>query len=311
MNVHSDKPISPFHKGEQKAQTRAGSRDRTEIIGQRAIRSFMPDQHRAFFEQIPFVVLGSVDQDSWPWASIIAGGSGFMVSPSQTSLEVNAQPLRDDPLGGSLANGAPIGLLGIELGTRRRNRMNAKVRELDTVGFKLDVVQSFGNWPKYIQNRDVTFVREPSSFVQQRSGKFDSLDKTARAFIEQSDTFFVASSATSDGVDVSHRGGKAGFVKVEGNRLTIPDYAGNNFFNTIGNFLEFPKAGLLFPDFETGDVLMLTGRVEVLWQDHSSVQSIEGADRAWRFTLDHGIRIYDALPFRAELKEYSPYSLNP
>lgn len=311
MNAHSPQLPSPFHIGEQEAQSRAGSRDRTEMIGQRAIRSFMPDQHRTFFEHIPFVVLGSVDQDGWPWASIIAGGSGFMTSPSETSLEINALPVQHDPVGMSLATGAPVGLLGIELGTRRRNRMNANVAAISSGGIKLDVVQSFGNCPKYIQTYDIAFQRDPKAAVQLRSDTFDQLDQATRAFIKQSDTFFVASHASNDGVDVSHRGGKAGFVDVEGNTLTIPDYAGNNFFNTIGNFLETPKAGLLFPDFETGDLLMLTGNIEMLWEDHPEVKSKEGVARAWRFTLDHGIRIHDALPFRAEFKEYSPYSLKP
>lgn len=311
MTASSHQLPSPFHKGEQEAQTRAGSRDRTELIGQRAIRSFMPDQHRTFFEKIPFVVLGSVDQDGWPWASIISGGSGFMTSPSATSLVINAKPVQHDPVGMSLAIGAPVGLLGIELGTRRRNRMNAKVAATTSDGIKLDVVQSFGNCPKYIQTHNVTFQHDPTSLAQLRSKRFHSLDEAEYALIEQSDTFFVASSAVSDGVDVSHRGGRAGFVKVDGNRLTIPDYAGNNFFNTIGNFLKTPTAGLLFPNFETGDLLMLTGSVEMLWEDHPEVKSIKGALRAWRFTLDHGIHIYDALPFRAEFKEYSPYSLNP
>jgi len=311
MNAHSEQPLSPFHSGEQQAQTRAGSRDRAEMIGQRAIRPFMPDQHRAFFEQIPFVVLGSVDQVGWPWASIIAGGSGFMASPSETSLEINALPVQHDPARTSLAVGAPVGLLGIELGTRRRNRMNANVAAISSGCIKLDVVQSFGNCPKYIQTYDIAFERDPKAPVQRRSETFDRLDQAARAFIAQSDTFFVASHAANDGVDVSHRGGKGGFVKVDDNRLTIPDYAGNNFFNTIGNFLETPKAGLLFPDFETGDLLMLTGRIDMLWEDHPEVKSNEGAARAWRFTLDHGIRIYDALPFRATFKDYSPYSLNP
>jgi len=189
-----------------------------------------------------------------------------MTSPSETSLVIDAQPVQFDPLGASLAHGAPIGLLGIELGTRRRNRMNAKVAGVTPDGIRLDVVQSFGNCPKYIQTHEITFHRDPKAPVQQRSETVHHLDEVARALIEQSDTFFVASSAAGDGVDVSHRGGRAGFVKVDGNRLTIPDYAGNNFFNTIGNFLRLPKAGL---------------------------------------------RICDALPFRAAFKDYSPYSLTP
>lgn len=315
MPAHFPQLASPFHKGEQKAQTFAGTRERTEMIGQRAIRPFMPNQHRDFFEQIPFVILGSVDPDGLPWASIITGGAGFMTAPDEASLKITAAPGQHDPLANSLVKDAPIGVIGIELGTRRRNRMNAKVSVTSPYGIKLDVVQSFGNCPKYIQTHDITFTRLPDAPIQLSSDSIDDLDGPARAAIAKADTFFVASyvadetGTAAQSVDVSHRGGRSGFVKVDGNSLTIPDYPGNNFFNTIGNFLETPKAGLLFPDFTTGDVLMLTGRVEMLWEDHPDVRSFEGAERGWRFTLHHGIRIYDALPFRAKFKEYSPYSL--
>ena len=65
------------------------------------------------------------------------------------------------------------------------------------------------------------------------------------------------------GIDVSHRGGKPGFVRVDdgvgGTVLTFPDFRGNFFFNTLGNITAHPKAGLLFVDHETGGVLQLTG----------------------------------------------------
>lgn len=307
---------SPFHSGEQEAQARVGKRDAMEAFGKIAIRPFMPDQHRAFFEKIPFVVLGSVDECGWPWASIVAGGEGFITSPTDTRLDFDARPVADDPLQVALKNGAPIGLLGIEIPTRRRNRMNANVIAANDTGFSLAVEQSFGNCPQYIQTRDIEFIRNPALQIDRAAtDHFTTLDATATTFIERSDTFFVSSYVNPDnglvaeGVDVSHRGGRAGFVKIDGNSLTIPDYSGNNFFNTIGNFLVNPKAGLIFPDFETGDVLMLTGTVEMLWEDHPEVVAFKGAERGWRFTLDHGLRIRDALPFRAEFGEWSPNSL--
>lgn len=307
---------SPFHAGEHAAQTRAGKRDMMEAVGKTAIRPFMPDQHRQFFEQLPFIVMGSVDDAGWPWASILAGGEGFITSPTDKQLDLNATALTDDPLSKAMAKGAPIGLLGIEMTTRRRNRMNARVASSGDDGIRLDVVQSFGNCPQYIQTRDITFVRAPADVImRQATHPFTTLDADAKAFIANADTFFVSSYINSDkntvaeGVDVSHRGGRAGFVKVAGNMLTIPDYSGNNFFNTIGNFLVNPKAGLIFPDFTTGDVLMLTGTVEILWEGHPEITPFQGAERGWRFTLDHGVRIHDALPFRADFKEWSPNSL--
>ena len=43
--------------------------------------------------------------------------------------------------------------------------------------------------------------------------------------------------------------------------LTVPDYRGNRYFNTLGNMLAWPRAAILVPDFETGDLLHLQGRL--------------------------------------------------
>lgn len=315
MNALTPTTASPFHKGEQEAQARAGTRERTEMIGQRAIRSYMPDQHRVFFEQIPFVVVGSVDPEGWPWVSILTGGSGFITSREPTALAINAKPVNHDPLAASLKQGAALGVLGIELETRRRNRVNARIKQTTSAGVELEVVQSFGNCPQYIQTRDLHFIHDPQVPRALQADHFEHFNDVARDFIVSTDTFFVSSYVANnmgfaaESVDVSHRGGVPGFVKVDGDTLTIPDFAGNNFFNTIGNFLVTPKAGLLFPDFTTGDLLSLTGTVEMLWDDHPEVRSFVGAERAWRFRLHHGVRLRDALPFRTKLQEYSPASI--
>ena len=85
----------------------------------------------------------------------------------------------------------------------------------------------------------------------------------------------------SGGVDISHRGAPPGFVTIEEDgALVIPDYNGNGFFNTLGNLLLQPKAGLLFPNFETGEALQLTGATAVVWEGPQIAQH-KGAERVW------------------------------
>ncbi|MFD2780313.1 pyridoxamine 5'-phosphate oxidase family protein [Novosphingobium pokkalii] len=95
-----------------------------------------------------------------------------------------------------------------------------------------------------------------------------ALDNEARALIGQADSFFVASYAqTAQGLraDVSHRGGRPGFVRIDDDgTLTIPDFAGNQFFSTLGNISETGKAGLVFIDWSKGDVLQISGEAMVL-----------------------------------------------
>src|SRR5262249_13060279 len=153
--------------------------------------------------------------------------------------------------------------------TRRRNRLNGLVQRQDDGAFDVVVDQSYGNCPQYIQLRQFRFVRSPAEPASAAPRFLDRLDDRARAMIAQADTFFVASYVDrEDGrrqVDVSHRGGKPGFVRIgEDGELTIPDFAGNLFFNTLGNLLINPKGGLLFTDFETGDLLQLSGNAEII-----------------------------------------------
>ena len=57
---------SPFHPGEQAIQKRAGVRDKAETLGQRMIRNCLPDEHREFYAQLPYVLVGSVDEAGQP-----------------------------------------------------------------------------------------------------------------------------------------------------------------------------------------------------------------------------------------------------
>jgi ferredoxin-NADP reductase/predicted pyridoxine 5'-phosphate oxidase superfamily flavin-nucleotide-binding protein len=299
---------SPWHAGEKQLQAHVGVAERMEEFGRKVIRSEMPDQHRTFYQQLPFMLYAAVDADGHPWASILEGQPGFAHSPEPGLLQFRSLPAFDDPA--QLSDGSAIGLLGIELHTRRRNRINGHVRAMSPDGFAVTVDQSFGNCPQYIQLRQFRTVplADPSTRVAQH---FSGLDDAAKAMIAEADTFFVASYVDVDGersVDVSHRGGQAGFVQVEGNRLTIPDFAGNLHFNTLGNLLLNPRAGLLFIDFNTGDLLQLSGRTEIIL-DGPQVESFQGAERLWTIEIEQVVRRPAALALRWRFDGVSPTSL--
>jgi uncharacterized protein len=307
---------SAFHAGEQALQARAGARERSERAGQRMIRDFMPDPHREFFAAQPLVLVGSLDARGRPWASLLAGEPGFMASPDARTLRVNARPAADDPLAANLAAGAPLGLLGIEFATRRRNRMNGTVLRVDPAGFEVGVRQSFGNCPQYIQARSALFpAASPTEATVRHEGAL--LSPRAAALAGRADTFFIASASPragadddpAEGVDVSHRGGKPGFVRVgvEKGRstLTAPDFSGNYLFNTLGNLALEPRAGLLFVDFESGDVLSLAGTAQVIWGG-PELAAFAGAQRLVKFHVDEGVLLESACPLRWSAPEPAP-----
>jgi ferredoxin-NADP reductase/predicted pyridoxine 5'-phosphate oxidase superfamily flavin-nucleotide-binding protein len=307
---------SPFHQGEHEAQNRLGVRDQMERFGSRVIREFMPDQHRDFYRHLPFVFVGHADRKGWPWASILFNTPGFMTSENEKTLSIKSKPVDGDPLAESLDKGTRLGLLGIELTSRRRNRLAAHIVDSTVDHLQLEIDQAFGNCPQYIQTRELETI-DTATMPAPQVHEFQTFDERSKTLIANSDTFFVASyvqglnnsSEVSEGADVSHRGGQPGFVRIDDdNTLTIPDYLGNYHFNTFGNFIENPKAGLLFIDFENGHLLTLTGTVEILW-DSPDTKHFEGAERLWKFRLDHGRFLEHALPLRWKLDQFSPNSL--
>ncbi|MBJ2245112.1 pyridoxamine 5'-phosphate oxidase family protein [Pseudomonas haemolytica] len=299
---------SPWHVGERHLQESAGVAERMAMIGPKVIRDHLPEQHRDFYPLLPYLILGVVDEQGIPWATMLEGAPGFAHSPDPQALQIDSLPSKSDPASAGVTRGASVGLLGIDLNTRRRNRMNGRIGSLDHDGFAVDVVHTFGNCPKYIQLRPVAGVaRKPGDTAECST----SLDAAAQTLIRNADTFFVASYVDQHGersVDVSHRGGNTGFVRVEGNVLTIPDFAGNLFFNTLGNLRANPIAGLLFVDFETGDVLQVAGRTSLILSG-PPVAEFEGAQRLWTVTVEHVVRRPAALALRWQLAEFSPYSL--
>jgi ferredoxin-NADP reductase/predicted pyridoxine 5'-phosphate oxidase superfamily flavin-nucleotide-binding protein len=293
---------SPWHTGELQLQRSVGVVEQMDELGRHVIRDHLIDQHRKFYPQLPFAVLGAVDAAGDTWATLRAGRPGFLSSPDPTHLHIALPRQPADPADEGLQNGDAVALLGIELSTRRRNRVNGTIHRDSPDGFTIGVEQAYGNCPQYIQRREFRFVAHPHAVSAIPAITLDRLDDAARATIEQADTFFVASYADGDDghrqVDVSHRGGKPGFVRVDADGvLTIPDFAGNKFFNTLGNFAVNPKAGLMFVDFDSGDLLQLTGDAEVLL-DSPDIATFQGAERLWRFRPRKVVYRPQTLPLR-------------
>jgi uncharacterized protein len=293
---------SPWHEGELRLQRRAGAVEKMDDLGRRFIRDYLTDQHREFYPQLPFVVLGAVDPAGDVWATLRAGPPGFLSAPDATHLHLAIGREKSDPADAGMEHGDALALLGIQLSTRRRNRMNGTIARNAPAGFTLAVAQAYGNCSQYIQLRDHVFTRVPEAPCAIPATELTELDAVARKIVGQADTLFVASYVEGEDrtrrVDVSHRGGKSGFVRLDDDgTLTIPDFAGNQFFNSFGNFLLNPKAGLVFVDFDSGDLLQMTGRVEVVL-DGPEIAAFEGAERLWRFHPRRILRRPQALALR-------------
>jgi predicted pyridoxine 5'-phosphate oxidase superfamily flavin-nucleotide-binding protein len=292
-----DGDFLPFHADERRAQDLAGQH-----ASRAAIRPFMPEQHRAFFPLLPYLFTATLDHAGAPVASMLWGPAGFVQSPDPATLRLSALPDAGDPAAAGFAAGQPIGLLGLDLTTRRRNRANGRIVAVDDAcshapGVTVAIEQSFGNCAQYIQTRTPV----PHARMPQATETLSALDDAARRVIAAADTFFVASRSRATieadgGLDVSHRGGRPGFVAVRSNTLVVPDFRGNRFFNTLGNLLGDPRAGLLFVDFASGDLLQFQGTATIEWDE----------PRRWTVAIERGWRRPAALPFDWTFGDYAP-----
>ena len=271
---------SAFHEGELAIQSRLGVAEEMDRIGKSHVRPYMPEQHRQFFASLQFIVLGVLDRAGRPWATAAFGAPGFVSSPDERSLSISGPILLRDHLNLDLRSRSKIGAVGLELPTARRNRVNGVISASDEKGLSFDVDQSFGNCAQHIHRRKVNWRR--ASKPQQGSARIERaphLFADAEALITRMDTFFIASRTSRmsgspvTGVDVSHRGGKPGFVNVlSDGRLEFPDFSGNNFFNTLGNIHDDGRVGLLFPDMSTNSAVVLTGEAVIRWEGQRTIE---------------------------------------
>lgn len=270
--------VNSWHQGELSVQKRAGTAQKMAEIGPKFIREFMPQQHRDFFQSLSMIYIGYSDSKSETRASLLFGEPGFITSSSETTLQINTQYSLNDFNNNHLHVGDRIGLLGIEFISKRRNRLNVIITDINQKNIQVKVLQSYGNCPKYIQPK--ILVTNPHYDTQSTSSTV-SLTQNIQELIINADAFFIASrfddgqALNNRGVDISHRGGVAGFITInEKGQLLVPDYVGNGFFNTLGNLLENPIASLLFCDWQQGHAYQITVSSEILWSEQS-LQSIQ------------------------------------
>ena len=297
-----NKTTSAFHKGEIQVQKRVGMHEEMAHWGAKAVRPFFIEQHRLFFSELPFAVVSATDSQGKPWVTLLTGEQGFMQFPDDKTLHFATQPIKGDALEEAFVEGADIGLIGIELGNRRRNRATGSIAKNDGKGITFDVSQSFGNCPQYISERIWEYAE--TNVDDMSSTRHSVLTESMQQWIACADTLFIGSGYKeegehrSNGMDASHRGGSPGFMKVLNERqLVLPDYSGNNFFNTIGNLILNPLVGLLFLDFEKGNMLQITGRAEVDW-DSDKIQEHPGAHRLLNIEIDEIVELNAVLPLR-------------
>jgi predicted pyridoxine 5'-phosphate oxidase superfamily flavin-nucleotide-binding protein len=282
-----------FHAGEIAVQQRAGVRAVADRLAGMLDEPDLRGGPARFLAERTFAALSARDRAGRLWIGALTGAPGFLEVTGPAALQVRTAP--GPPLD-ALPAGQPVGLLAIEFARRRRVRINGTLSAVGPHDLTIDVDQAYGNCPQYIHQRflEPSPTGRPDAADQRRAGALSAADV---ALVRRSDTFLLGTTHPDRGNDASHRGGPAGFVRVEDEQtLWWPDYPGNNMFNSLGNLAVEPAAALLFVDFATGATLHLSGRAELDWQASADADDVTG--RRVRFTVE-ALAAGDAIPLRA------------
>ncbi|KAJ5136587.1 Riboflavin synthase-like beta-barrel [Penicillium atrosanguineum] len=313
----------PWHDGEERMHRlmRVPSMDNPAV-------PFLSANGGYFLTKAPLLAVGTVDSQGRPWTSLWGGKAGFAgpVAESIIGLKTLVDSTYDpvvkvllgsqaiDEAGASRQSpGNMISGLAIDLEYRRRWKLFGRMvagsldEELGQAQLAVHIEESLGNCPKYLNKKHVVPVRPAPTLISDSP----QLPAAAIELLTRTDTIFVSSRHGTSDMDTNIRGGPPGFVRVESNNgnavLVYPEYSGNRLYQTLGNLQTTPLAGYVVPDFETGNVLYVTGRTEVLvGQDAAAI--LPRSKLAVRVTVTAAFFVERGLAFRGNPGEPSPYN---
>lgn len=302
-------PMTPFHHGEIQLQKQEGVHELVMSYAPKFVKPYLVDHQREFFEAQPFLVVAARDKEGNMWATLISSSSGsadITTSPDPVTLEIAGVPVPQDALAGAFREGTDLGILGIEFATKQRHRVNGRIKKIkDSHRFTFKVDQCFGNCPQYIIPRKwctAAAQRGQGNSSPQKQivgtgcaserSTFLNEDQIGRISVAQ--TIFVATGYRGEGEDVrygndaSHRGGTAGFLLVKDMKtLLLPEFSGNNHFNSLGNLLLDNRMGITIPSYEDGGMLQLSGRAAVDFDHERARNTFPAARRIITFHIEH------------------------
>ncbi|MFT9846043.1 pyridoxamine 5'-phosphate oxidase family protein [Aneurinibacillus sp. REN35] len=294
-----------FHSGERRAHKLAGVRMPDDFTA-KMYRNHIPKAALGFLQKQNFVFVSSIDSSGRVWASIIQGEPGFIDVVEEKTIVISGIHNPEDPLVANIHENGHIGTLFMDFLDRRRLRVNGTA-SYDKKRLIIHTEQVYGNCPKYITTRRIETSKKKEPLAVSTLQNTSLLPSQAK-WIEDSDTFFIASTNNQREVDASHRGGNPGFVKIiDDTHLLFPDYFGNNMFNTLGNIEVNPNVGLIFINFENCKTLQISGRANIRWNEGAS-DKFPGAERLLDVEIEKVIETRNALSFTSELLERSPFN---
>ncbi|KAF3037399.1 hypothetical protein E8E11_003092 [Didymella keratinophila] len=304
--------------------------------------AMLTPQASFMLQRAPLLAVGTLDNESQPWTALWGGAPGFSEPIGGGFVGTRALvDSRFDPVVQALVGGTEKGEmlqpqgegkmlsgLAIDLVTRKRVKIAGKMaagtirsvpieaeegsslppdapRTQDQIQLVAKIEQSLGNCPKYLNQYEL----HPALLTPQLLHSGPSLSPEAKSLVDKADMFFLSTSSGVD-MDTNHRGGPPGFLRIVSPSCIIyPEYSGNRLYQSLGNLQLNPLIGITVPDFETGDVLYMTGRAGIL-VGADAEKVMPGTNLAVKINLTDTRYIKQGLAFRGtlQLNGYSPYN---
>ncbi|KAI4950294.1 hypothetical protein J4E91_004951 [Alternaria rosae] len=318
----------PWNKGEEKMHRllRVPPQDNP-------TSAMLTPQAAFMFQRAPLLAFGTLDAEEKPWTALWGGEPGFSEPlgggfvGTRTLVDGKHDPVVQAVVGSGekrdmsrTKDGKLVAGLAIDLMTRKRvktagHMIAGTIKDVDVevegeenrkqtqLQLVTKIEQSLGNCPKYLNQYEI----RPALVMPELVSQASSLSEEGAALISKSDMFFLSTCAEDD-MDVNHRGGPPGFVRIISPKtIAYPEYSGNRLYQSLGNLMLNPRIGITFPDYETGDVLYITGATETLAGTDASAL-LPGSNLAVQIRISECRYVKTGLPFRGTKKTPSPYN---
>ncbi|KAH6638465.1 oxidoreductase-like protein [Boeremia exigua] len=303
--------------------------------------STLTPQALSTLQRAPLLAIGMLDDQNRPWTALWGGAPGFSEHIGGDFLGIRTfvdgmydpvvQSIITDPLSKTVEledQRKMFSALAINLIARKRVKLGGKlvhatVREIETRGdvekppvyapktqqlinLVTKIEESLGNCPKYLNQYDL----RPAMTTPSLKSQGPNLTTEGRNLIEKADMFFL-STATNIDMDTNHRGGPPGFVRIiSPTTIVFPEYSGNRYYQSLGNAYTNPLIGVTFPQYETGDVLYMTGTVEIL-VGADAAHVVPGTNLAVKIELTDTFFVAQGLSFRGNKRPDGESPYNP
>lgn len=250
-----------FHEGEYHIQEIRGVRSDSDSLSS-MIKKNLPIIAIDFLKNLNFSVISFSTNQKNIFSSLVYDINSFIEIKNDNEIVISLNKRTYIPKNFFKENLINIGFIGLDFKRAMRIRINGKGKIKDNKLF-ITIDEVYSNCPKHIYRR--ILQGEIKASKRSEITEYKEINKEFKNIISNANTFFLASSHKEKGLDISHKGGKRGFVTVlSSTKVEFEDVIGNNLFNSLGNIYTNPYISMIFINFEENRTYHIKGIAKII-----------------------------------------------